>query len=144
MRYQQHAIEQLKKKKYRITKPRQAVLEILETVKKPLNAYEIAEVAQKNGIHIDVSTVYRILEVYQELHLAHYVKDKQGYLGCKDWNCSNNKHCHHQFVCKSCENVVEIHVDDRSFIQKIQEKFCDLKIEGHYLELSGLCESCNN
>lgn len=143
MTYQEFALKQLKKEKYRITKPRQAVLDTLESTHKPLNAYEIANAIKKNGTDIDVSTVYRILDVYQKLKLAHFIKDKQGYLGCKDWTCRNENHCHHQFVCTSCENVVEMHIDDHEFLQNIQKKFRELRIDKHYLEFSGMCKQCH-
>ncbi|MEK7672885.1 MAG: Fur family transcriptional regulator [Patescibacteria group bacterium] len=131
--------EVLQKAGYRVTEPRLKVLEILGESKKPLNAYEICEKTKSN---LDVSTVYRILEVFKKLKVLHFVKDKKGYILCQESECKNDKHCHHQFVCQKCEETTEMHLDDQEFLKSIEDKFKDVLFASHYFEFSGVCGNC--
>lgn len=139
MNYQDYAIKVLRESGYRMTQPRKLVMDLLARANRAMNAYDIAREA---GAAMDVSTAYRILEVFSELKLVHFVKELQGYMACRDFKCSNSKHCHHQFVCKSCEGVREVHVDDHDMIEALKNKMQGFEIDDHYLEFSGTCNKC--
>jgi len=143
MNFKSHATTKLKESGYKITDTRCCVLDILENAKKSLNAYEIADKAKKMKIKIDTSTVYRILETLQKLELIHFVKEQNGYLCCKDFECKSKQHCHHQLVCEKCHKVEEIHLDDTDFLKAIRVKNPKFKIQNHYFEFLGRCASCN-
>lgn len=143
MNFAKHAEVILKKNDYRFTEPRKLVIESLEHAKQPLNAYDISDDIRNRGSKIDTSTVYRILEVFLQLELVHFVKDKQGYIPRRKHKCQGDcKHCHHQFSCKNCSKVEDIHLDDSKFIEEIRQKFTNFNIEDHYFEFSGLCKTC--
>lgn len=144
MLFKDYAIKVLKDDGLRLTKPRTVVLEILAEAQKSLNAYEIADLCAAKKVKTDVSTVYRMLEVYKNLNLVHFVKETRGYLSCKKFTCEDDNHCHHQFVCNTCKSISEIHLDDSSFISTLKKKFVELEIKAHYFEFSGFCKSCNN
>lgn len=143
MNYKDHSIKILKDNGFKITKTRCCVLEILANTKNSLNAYEISDKAKKLKLNINTSTVYRILEAYQKLGLVHFNKEQNGYLACREFSCHEKKHCHHQFVCKTCHKVEEIHLDDTSFIKSIKAKIPANNIENHYFEFFGQCATCN-
>lgn len=143
MLFKEHAIKALKEEGLRITNARTAVLDILNHAVKSLNAYEISDLCEKEGVKADVSTVYRILDVYKRLNLVHFVKETRGYLSCKKISCSDKEHCHHQFVCDKCKEIKEIHVNDSAFMEVLKAQFKKLKIQNHYFEFSGWCENCN-
>jgi len=138
MNFKTHAQSVLSNSGYRLTSPRKKVLEILSSTTKAVNPYKIVEVDSS----LDPSTVYRILEVFQNLKLIHFVKDQQGYLPCSHFECDKEAHCHHQFICSNCKKIEEIHLDDSGFIQKIASKYKNLKIKNHYFEFSGTCQNC--
>lgn len=142
MQYLQYAQNVLKNNVYRITQPRLLVIEVLAKTTIPKNAYDIAAEVSSQGEKVDVSTVYRILEVYRKLGLVHFVKQSQGYMPCEDFVCEEKKHCHHQFVCKNCDAAWELHFDDLDFFKDLKKEFKQFAIDEHYLELSGLCETC--
>lgn len=142
MKYTDFAKAVLKEHSYRLTKPRELVLKVLANAKKALNAYELAAKIEQLNEKVDVSTVYRILEVYKELDLVHFNSQKQRYSACQDYDCGQDEHCHHEFVCKKCDEVIEIHIDDENFIQSIQSINKNLNIKSHYLELQGFCGEC--
>ena len=140
--YLSYGEEVLRLNEYRITAPRIEILKVLKRAKSTLKAYEIAEKCTKKGISVDTSTVYRVLEVFKELGLVHFIKEKQGYVACRELSCSNKNHCHHQFVCKKCDSVEEIHFNDKKFIAEIKKSFRKLLFEGHYFEFMGICQKC--
>jgi Fe2+ or Zn2+ uptake regulation protein len=143
MNFKEFAVNKLKENGLKITNARCCVLDILGKSKKSLNAYEIAALSKKMKLSIDTSTVYRILEAYQKLGLIHFVKEQNGYLCCKDFECNKQKHCHHQLVCEKCHKVEEIHLDDTDFLKSIRAKNPKFQIQNHYFEFLGKCSSCN-
>lgn len=141
MNYLEFSKKVLRDAGFRFTQQRKVVLQLLADSQKSLNAYQIAEKSGALNFSIDVSTVYRILAAFEELNLVHQVG--KGYLACKDFACTNQRHCHHQFLCIKCEKVTEFHVDDSSLMKKIQEKLGNVKFSNHLLEVSGICNQCN-
>lgn len=132
----------LKQNGYRITRPRELVLEHLRLARQPMNPYDIKKKIAHTDNNVDTVTIYRILKVYSELGLVH--ETREGYMPCQEHQCQDLKHCHHQFVCEKCQQFQEIHLSDQSFIQQINKKFPHLKIQSHYFEFSGFCESCKS
>lgn len=126
----------------RLTKPRELVIDLMAADSKPMNAYEIADLAKNSGRKIDVSTVYRILESFEKIGIVHFLKGEQRYVACQEIGCKNDNHCHHEFLCDDCGRVSELHIEDGGFFNQIQEKYKNLKIKNHYLELSGICNEC--
>lgn len=143
MNFKEHAIAKLKENGFKITNPRCCVLDILGKSKSSLDAYEIAAQSEKMKVKIDTSTVYRILATFQKLGLIHFVKEQNGYLCCKDFECNKHQHCHHQLVCEKCHKVEEIHLDDTDFLKSIRAKNPAFKIQNHYFEFLGKCAACN-
>ena len=141
MTYKDRSIELLKTEGYRMTAARILILEILEEAGKPLKAYDIA--ALSHGA-LDVTTVYRFLEVLKKFELVHFVKELQAYTTCASLSCEDRGHCHHQFVCKKCEAVEELHFENCDFVKALAKQFANLRIEDHYLELSGFCKNCKS
>ncbi len=142
MNYKDHALKILKENTMKITATRCVVLDILAKSRQSLNAYEISALAKKLKMKINTSTVYRILESFQKLNLVHFNKEQNGYLACQELNCHEKTHCHHQFVCKTCHKVEEIHLDDIDFIKSIRTKNPKFQIQNHYFEFFGQCASC--
>lgn len=140
MQFLNHSIGKIKSSGGRITKTKLAVLEVLEKLEKPSNPYEIAEAVRQAGGRIDVVTVYRILESFEQLELVH--KSEKGYVPCTHFSCSDGGHCHHQFFCDSCERAIEVHINDGEFMNMIKLKFADLQIKSHDFRFSGLCNKC--
>ena len=132
-------LERLKLTKLRVTLPRRIVLEILDEADKPLNPYEIVDIAQAKGKKIDVVTVYRIMDAFEDFDIVHKLKGSNKFMICST-PCDD--HCHHQFICDSCGSVDDLHIDDHGFLKKIAEKYSQIEISGHYFELSGLCKKC--
>jgi Fe2+ or Zn2+ uptake regulation protein len=137
MTYLEYAKEILLKNNYKLTSPRLLVIEILESSDISQNAYEIAEKIKT----IDVVSVYRILDLFKKLHLIHETSEGK-FIACQKFDCTNVKHCHHQFVCSSCHKTEEIHINDRLFISKLTKMFPKILINSHDFRFEGLCAKC--
>jgi|SRR3989339_196644 len=137
MLYSEYAKEILLKNNYKLTTPRLLVIEILELSECSQNAYEIAEKIKT----IDVVSVYRILDLFKKLYLIHETSEGK-FIACQKFDCTNVKHCHHQFVCSLCRKTEEIHINDKFFISRLVKMFPKILINSHDFRFEGLCEKC--
>ncbi len=144
MNYTEFATNKLKDNGFKITKTRKFVIDALAKTAKPLNAYQISKIVSRSGEKIDTVTVYRILEVFKKLGLVHFIKETQGFMPCQEFGCVEHDHCHHQFVCKKCEKVQEVHIEDKDFLRQVRSKLKGGKIDGHYFEFLGYCTKCSS
>ncbi|KAB8033255.1 Fur family transcriptional regulator [Fluviispira multicolorata] len=137
------AVSSLKDSKYRITKPRLAVIECLADSKIPLSPKCIFEnVQRKKNLNVDQVSVYRILETLMLLGLVHQVFPSGEYLSCST-QCETNPN-HIMLNCTQCGKVEEIHLE-WSFIYKIFERIKTLsqfEPKKHILQIDGICSQC--
>ncbi len=129
--------KQLKKNGLRITKNRKLVLKVLEESNEPISAEEIFNRVYKE-IHLDYSTVYRILSVFTEKNITmkNIESDKIAY-----YQLNNGEHCHY-LVCSECHGKVPIGDCPLHEICEKLSKETGYKITGHNLEFTGICPEC--
>ena len=140
--YTEFAEQTLRDEGFKITGPRMAVIEVLANTSRSLSPYKITEIAlQKYKINLDTVTVYRIIQVLENLHLVHKVHGVEGYIRCevKDDGVDD---CHHSFICRKCKKVQEVSGENLDAFIKAMEKLHRFKVEKHQLEISGLCKKC--
>lgn len=65
------SLQTLKDNNQKMTKTRLWILEELEHIKKPLNPYKLLE--QSKDKNIDISTIYRNLELFESLGIVHKI-----------------------------------------------------------------------
>lgn len=145
--YKQKALEILKNNKFRITKPRELVTELLEKSKEPLNPYEMKELLDKKKYKIDIVSIYRIIKCLEDNNLVHKVLSTNKFAKCQiehEDKCTKHSeyHCHHLLICENCGSTEEIHCSGINSIIKTLEKNSNFKIKRHNLEFYGLCSKC--
>ncbi len=141
--YTQFTLEKLKEAGLKITKPRQMIVTLLAKSTKALSPYDMRDMLKKQKINADVVTIYRVLEVLETMSLAHKVLAFNGYIGCSTKNFGkSNELCHHYLLCKKCHNVDEVEGEDLSKLENKISKEKKFKINSHYLEFIGVCDSC--
>ena len=131
----------LKSKGYKITQPRKQILKALEKSQKPVSPYEIQKQLHQQGQHLNHVTIYRILDLFCLLNLAHKVLLSGGYVRC---TLGDTEGCHRFTVCRRCGAYQEF--ADEALCGEESEiaqnwGFC---AEHHFSELSGLCFNCQN
>ena len=142
------ALATLKERGFRMTTPRRAVLELLDSADAALSAYEIKDRLEASGIHIDTVSIYRNLEILESNGLAHKVLSSGKFRLCNlepEDHCDleQDEHCHHNFTCRACGNAMEFHCTGLEALYKQISLQKGFRIEGHSLELRGLCASCD-
>ncbi len=141
--YVQHAIDQLRRLKYRITNTRIQILTLFDRSESALAAYDIVETLKQSGEKIDVVTTYRILDCLETNGLIHRVLSSGKYFKCAIGDCHQHPHahdhCHHLMICETCHKIEETHCPDIKIGLPTGNRFL---IKGHRLEFFGLCEAC--
>lgn len=130
--------ESLRTHGYKITRPRRAVIHALAEAAEPLSINDLHERAQDIAEDVGLVTVYRTLELLQELDLARPV-----HLGhnCHGYILATPGHTHH-LVCRRCNTAIEFEgCDLEAFFTEIEAK-TGFRVTGHWLELEGLCMAC--
>lgn len=145
--YSKTAIETLKAEGLRITKPRQLVIDLLDKSKQALSAYEIKDLLDATGEHVDTVSVYRILECLETHHLIHRILSSGKVRKCQLENedhchLEQEDHCHHLLLCSKCGKIEEVHCPGFDELVNKLEKQSKFKIVTHNLEFTGLCVKC--
>lgn len=131
------AQEILRSNGLKVTKPRAAILQILAEAGHGLDAGTIREEARKQGLFIDLSTVYRTLDLLVEHNLADKFDggdNRHSFLLKKD----HHKHC---VICEVCHKSVKLDCP-MSKIEELIARETGFFILEHHLELKGICRDC--
>jgi Fur family ferric uptake transcriptional regulator len=124
---------------YRLTQPRRAVLQVLEESAVQLSPYEIHHRGQRAYPQLGLVTVYRTLELLDELGLVRRVHSEGS---CHTYaRAGEDKH---YLVCRGCHRVVEFPCGGLEALIEEVERRSSYAIDGHLLELTGLCPECQD
>lgn len=125
----------------RMTAQRRAILGVIETASKHLDAGQILRKARRRDASVDRSTVYRTLELLKrqglidELDLMHLNGDGHYYerrLG--------RDHIH--MACLRCGRITEFVSETFEALKKQLERDCRFHIVVSRLEVGGYCSGC--
>jgi Fe2+ or Zn2+ uptake regulation protein len=124
---------------YRVTASRRAVMQTLMQADAPLSPQEILEQAQTVHRKLGLVTVYRAVTLFQELDLVCRVHRSNG---CHGYVATSPGHRHH-IICRRCGRTVEFpgSEDLDTLIVQVEQN-TDFLVDGHLLQLFGLCPDC--
>lgn len=131
--------DRLKKTHLKITKGRIHILEELENAMQPISAEDLFLLLKNKKNHLDLSTVYRTLELFTEKKLVCKISVLED--GRKLFSLHGEKHCHY-LVCKKCKQIVTIESCPIEKYEKKLEEKTGFLIDGHNLYLYGICKDC--
>ena len=137
----QSAIRVLRAKGYKVTQPRKQVVKVLAEAQKPVSPYEIQKALQQKGEHLNHVTIYRILDLFCLLNLAHKIMLLGGFVKC---TLGEKEGCHRFMVCRQCGALQEF--ADKALCDEENEIAQDLGFhaEQHFSEFSGVCSNCHD
>ena len=123
---------------HRLTEPRRAVAELVDRRTGHFTAADLVSDARDQKAGIGRATVFRALELFQELGVIERIDLPSGehaYVACEADH-------HHHVICSSCGRSADI--DDRGIkaVTKKIAKRTGYRIEQHRIELFGLCPAC--
>jgi Fur family ferric uptake transcriptional regulator len=129
----------LHEKGYRLTPQRYIILRVIEEAKEHLTVEQITERVQERSPYINLSTVYRTLQLLQELGLVHETRFPDKAMSYYE---VATKHEHYHFLCRRCQTI---HHFDQSLLGKLPAQ---LQTQYHVHDLAfevlatGYCNAC--
>ena len=135
----QDSIRVLRARGYKVTQPRKQVLKVLAQAQKPVSPYDIQKILQEKGQHLNHVTIYRILDLFCLLDLAHRILLLGGFVKC---TLGDEEGCHRFMVCRHCGGLQEF--ADKALCEEENEIAQDLGFhaEHHFSEFFGVCSKC--
>jgi Fur family ferric uptake transcriptional regulator len=140
MSCEQVFLEQLREHGFRLTPQREMVLSVMHQIKDFATAEEIHDRVQAFSSAVDISTVYRTLELLQDFRMIASVDPGDGkrryqLLGVDD------RHLH--LVCRSCGKIIAANLESaQPFIQQLEEQY-GFQVDVDDLTVPGLCLVCS-
>jgi Fur family transcriptional regulator, ferric uptake regulator len=142
----QAALGLLRAQHERVTRARQAVIEVLDSTDDHLTADEIVTRAEASAPGVHRATVYRALSTLGELGLVthtHVGGSATVYhlaLPAPADNAASAPHAHLQ--CTNCQAVIDFPVDALDSLISRVDREVGFQIEPHHAALLGLCADC--
>ncbi len=129
----------LRAAKLRDTQPRRLVLQALIAMGKPLSPKDIYEWCIGENAAINLVTVYRILEKFEEQHIIHKHPSSGGVTLCS----LPEEGGHHGFLsCQSCGRVEEFSDSDLCKEENRIAESSGFRPRHHVSEIIGECAEC--
>ncbi|HHT06279.1 MAG TPA: transcriptional repressor [Hydrogenispora sp.] len=131
--------EALRRKGYRLTPQREAVIKILlENPNQHLAAEDIYAMVRKTHPEIGMATVYRTLDLLSKEKIINQLSFEEGH--CR-YEMESQAH-HHHLVCLKCGKITEFNIQ---LLKKMEEALAaehEFQIVGYLLKFYGYCAQC--
>ena len=131
-------IATLRQHGYKLTPQRRVVIQAIASNQEPITPIAIYEKVYQDQPNIGLVTVYRTLEILAELQLSCELH-ACGF--CHSYTLGTPQQ-HHHLICSSCGIVIDFTNQDLSELEQSLSKENEFRIDGHLLELFGLCKTC--
>ncbi|MFC1912410.1 Fur family transcriptional regulator [Chloroflexota bacterium] len=131
-------IDKLSERGYRLTPQRMLVLAAIENSDDHISAEEIHAEVVKKYPHVNISTVYRTLELLNRLGLVTET-DLGG--GRVRYHPADKGH-HHHLVCQECGRIIDL---DESLLVSLKDVLLDeygFSADLRHLAIFGCCADC--
>lgn len=128
----------LREKGYRLTPQRLMILQAIESSRDHISAEEIyAQVAAKYP-DVNISTVYRTLELLKKLGMVYEIDLGEGRIR---YHAEGSGH-HHHLVCQTCGRVIDIDEAALSALKDVLLKDYGFRADLRHVAIFGQCGSC--
>jgi Fur family ferric uptake transcriptional regulator len=132
-----NSIEILKKNGMKNTSARIAILDLLMSENKCFSAEELYNECIKERININLSTIYRTLEIFEERDLVDKLNlgdGKHSY----SFKSGNHKHI---LECSLCHKEIEVDCPMKQVEELLKNK-TGFTMTEHQLYIKGVCDDC--
>ena len=134
----QMALEQLKSNGVRMTPQRHAILSFLMETHSHPTADDIYKALSPMYPSMSVATIYNNLRLFVEAGLVReltYGDDSSRF----DADLSDHYHA----ICRSCGSIVDFKHPPLLDVERAASKSTGFAVQGHRMEIYGLCQSCS-
>jgi Fur family ferric uptake transcriptional regulator len=135
---------------YKVTKAREAILNILDTTDDHLSAKDIFGKINNDYPDIGLTTVYRTLDILSSMGLILKLDFGDGQARYELAHDVEGTNHHHHLVCTICNKVINYSdfIDEEVELLHRTEKGLSrkyrFKITNHIIQFYGVCEQCRN
>ena len=135
---------------YRLTMPREAILDVLSKSSKHLSAEDIYLEVHENYPAIGLTTIYRTLGLLVEMGLVSKLDFGDGIARYELAIGPKGVRHHHHLICTGCGRVIDytdfIDQEEELLLKTERElsKKYNFEIKNHHLQFYGLCDECRN
>ena len=139
MRQEGDLISQLSEQGYRLTPQRMMVMSAIANSEHHISAEEIYVQVVAKYPHVNISTVYRTLELLKRLNLVTET-DLGG--GRVRYHPADKGH-HHHLVCQECGAIIDL---DESVLSSLKSRLLQeykFSADLRHLAIFGRCSNCN-
>ena len=133
-------INRLGEQGYRLTPQRMMVLAAIENSDHHISAEEIFSQVVAKYPHLNISTVYRTLELLHRLGLVTQT-DLGG--GRVRYHPADKGH-HHHLVCQECGKVIDLDESVLDHLKMLLRRDYKFEPDIRHLAFFGLCDDCGN
>lgn len=132
-------MEALRDRGFRFTPQREMILKVLHHLPGHSTAEEIYSQVQTLSSRVDIATIYRTLELLQELEFVNVIEvGAQGYR----YELVGASPPHPHLVCRSCGRILDLDPEElRSLAVRLEGQY-GFTAEVERLAVSGCCAAC--
>ena len=127
----------LKEKGLKLTPQRRLILDIIHDSGAHLTAEQILEYVQAKAPGVNKSTIYRTLELLEELGCVFKSELGDRFI----YHHAEEGH-HHHLVCRTCGKSIDCNEDLFSPVERAVDKKCGFKVDFKHVVMSGICGDC--
>jgi Fur family ferric uptake transcriptional regulator len=136
--YNSSSVRVLRTAGYKLTGPRLKILEILEKSNGHMTAAEVLSAVEREDPSIGRASVFRTLELLIKLGIV-WTSVQGG--STVNYMLMSGGH-HHHIICTRCQRRIEFeHCGLATLIETLEAQH-GVQIDGHLLEMYGLCQAC--
>ncbi|MEW6374518.1 MAG: Fur family transcriptional regulator [Thermodesulfobacteriota bacterium] len=138
---------QFRRHGYRMTSPRQALIDLFSRSTKHLSAKEIYTSIQKSYPAIGLTTVYRTLDLLVKMGVLNKFDFGDGQSRFELGHGIKKDH-HHHLICMKCGKIVDYSdfmKEEIELVKKVEmalSKKYNFEIKDHEIQFYGVCNKC--
>lgn len=131
--------KRLRERGFRLTPQREMVLSVLHDVEDFVTADEVYERVSAMTSSVDISTVYRTLELLQDFHMVASVDPGDGQ---RRYELLGLHGQHFHLVCLSCGKIIGVEPQALEDLAAQMRETYGFEIDLEHLSIPGTCREC--
>jgi Fur family ferric uptake transcriptional regulator len=134
-------IQQLRERGFRLTPQREMVLSVMHQIEDFATAEEIYNRVRALSSSVDISTVYRTLDLLQDFHLVASIDPGDGQ---RRYELLGVQGPHLHLVCRSCGGVIGADLEPAQPLAEYLKECHGFEADLDHLSIPGLCYKCRS
>ena len=138
--------KKLAENNYKMTPQRKEILQVFVDYSDShhLSAEEVYEILREKDFDFGLATVYRNVELLNELGILAKVDFGDGRARYELSTTDPQVHDHHHLICLNCKKVIEFEEDLLDELEEFISEKSRFQIINHEVKFFGYCSECKN